>query len=295
MPTRSRSCSMRRSTAARANWWRRRIATAFYYVLDRATGEFISRHAVREADVGRTASTRRAGRSCGRASSRASKGTLVFPNITGAANWYSPSYSPQTKLFYQAAREMGTDLLQGRSRSTNPGSAFTAGGGRAVNGDEAWGAVRALEATTGKAEVGVQAAVAGVDQPAVDGRRPRVRRHRRRQLLRARRRHRQAALGYCSSAPPSAAIPMSFAVDGKQYVAIAAGLRAVRLRAAVVQAFRPACHGGAEAPRYFRSAGSISSSFSKRSRSSLFSMHSYSRSRSFGAEPEDFLLHATAS
>jgi outer membrane protein assembly factor BamB len=31
-----------------------------------------------------------------------------------------------------------------------PGEAFTGGGGRAINGDDAWGAVRALEATTGK-------------------------------------------------------------------------------------------------------------------------------------------------
>lgn len=74
---------------------------------------------------------------------------MVFPNIQGASNWPSPSYSPQTKLFYQATREMGTYFFKGESKYT-PGEAFVAGGGRAVNGDDAWGAIRALDATNGK-------------------------------------------------------------------------------------------------------------------------------------------------
>jgi hypothetical protein len=36
------------------------------------------------------------------------KGTLVWPGLQGAVNWYSPSYSPGTGLFYVAAREMGS-------------------------------------------------------------------------------------------------------------------------------------------------------------------------------------------
>ena len=57
------------------------------------------------------------------------EGTLVFPNIQGASNWFSPSYSPQTKLFYQAAREMGTIYYKGDA-VYKPGTAFTGGGGR---------------------------------------------------------------------------------------------------------------------------------------------------------------------
>ena len=76
------------------------------------------------------------------------EGTLVFPNIQGAANWFSPSYSPQTKLFYQTAREMGAVYYKGEA-TYKPGAAFTAGGGRAVNGDDAWSAIRALDAVTG--------------------------------------------------------------------------------------------------------------------------------------------------
>ena len=73
----------------------------------------------------------------------------MYPHILGAASWYSPSYSPQTRLFYQAVREAGSVVFQGRG-GLQAGNAFTGGGGRTTAGDEAWGTVRALEATTGK-------------------------------------------------------------------------------------------------------------------------------------------------
>ena len=68
----------------------------------------------------------------------------------GSANWYSPTYSPQTGLFYQAAKEMGTYFFKSDARSKyEQGRVFDGGGFRSVGGDEASGAVRALEATTG--------------------------------------------------------------------------------------------------------------------------------------------------
>ena len=121
---------------------------AFYYVLDRTTGEFISGapYAKQTWNDGLDAK----GRPRVRPNSEPSfEGTLVYPSIQGAANWPSPSYSPQTKLFYQNAREMSTYYYKGEAKY-KPGEGFTAGGGRTVNGDEAWGAVRALESTTGK-------------------------------------------------------------------------------------------------------------------------------------------------
>jgi alcohol dehydrogenase (cytochrome c) len=121
---------------------------AFYYVLDRETGEFLTANSYAKqtwAD-GLDAKGRPRLRP-GMAPSL--EGTLVFPSIQGASNWPSPSYSPQTKLFYQAAREMSTAYYKGEAKY-KPGEAFTGGGGRAINGDDAWGAVRALEATTGK-------------------------------------------------------------------------------------------------------------------------------------------------
>jgi len=120
----------------------------FYYVLDRATGEFLTGvpYAKQTWAEGLDAVGRPI-RQKGIAPSL--EGTLVFPNILGAANWFSPSYSPQTKLFYQAAREMGTIYFKGPA-AYKPGMAFTGGGGRHVNGDDASGAIRALDATTGK-------------------------------------------------------------------------------------------------------------------------------------------------
>ena len=47
------------------------------------------------------------------------EGTLVYPSLQGSTNWPSPSYSPQTGLFYVPVREMGsyyykTDALHRR-------------------------------------------------------------------------------------------------------------------------------------------------------------------------------------
>jgi alcohol dehydrogenase (cytochrome c) len=119
----------------------------FYYVLDRATGEFLTGvpYAKQTWADGLDAKGRPMRK---RGIAPSLEGTLVFPNIQGAANWFSPSYSPRTKLFYQTAREMGTVYYKGEA-NYKPGTAFTGGGGRAVNGDDAWSAVRALDSVTG--------------------------------------------------------------------------------------------------------------------------------------------------
>ena len=193
---------------------------AFYYVLDRETGEFLSATPYAKQTWAERIDAK--GRPIRRPGTEPSvEGTLVFPNIQGASNWPSPSYSPQTKLFYQAAREMGTYFFKGESKYT-PGEAFVAGGGRAVNGDDAWGAVRALEATTGKLKwefklitppmSGVLSTAGGLVFGGTDE-------------------GNFFALDAETGKPlwdlqlggAVRANPMSFAVDGKQYVAIAAG------------------------------------------------------------------------
>ncbi len=120
----------------------------FYYVLDRETGAFVT--GVPYAKQTWADGLDPKGRPIRKKGIAPSlEGTLVFPNIQGAANWYGPSYSPQTKLFYQHAREMGTIYYKGDA-VYKPGTAFTGGGGRYVNGDDASGAIRALDAVTGK-------------------------------------------------------------------------------------------------------------------------------------------------
>lgn len=120
----------------------------FYYVLDRQTGEFLAGtpYVKQTWADGLDAKGRPLVR---RGTEPSIEGTLVYPDARGAANWWSPSYSPQTKLFYQAAREVGAIFHKGEYEY-KPGTVFTGGGGRQMDGDDAYGAVRALEPTTGK-------------------------------------------------------------------------------------------------------------------------------------------------
>ena len=192
----------------------------FYYVLDRETGAFITGvpYAKQTWADGLDAKGRPIRK---RGIAPSPEGTLVYPNIQGAANWHSPSYSPRTKLFYQHAREMATIYYKGDA-VYKPGTAFTGGGGRYVNGDDASSAIRALDAVTGKLiwefpllspgfssllstagglvfggteEGNFIALDAGTGKPLWD-----------------------LQLGGAVRG-----IPISYAVDGKQYVAIAAG------------------------------------------------------------------------
>jgi alcohol dehydrogenase (cytochrome c) len=121
---------------------------AFYYVLDRENGQFLS--ATQYVKQTWSDGIDDKGRPKVRPGTDPSiEGTLVFPDITGGANWYSPSYSPQTKLFYHTAREVATTYYKGEA-DYKPGTAFTAGGGRRMDGDVAFASVKAWEATTGK-------------------------------------------------------------------------------------------------------------------------------------------------
>lgn len=120
----------------------------FYYVLDRQTGEFIAgRPFVKQTwSDGLDAKGRPFAR---RDADPKLNGTLVYPDITGGANWWSPSYSPKTQLFYQAAREIAGIYYKGDAEY-KAGTAYTGGGGERKTGDDAYGAVRALDAATGK-------------------------------------------------------------------------------------------------------------------------------------------------
>ena len=192
----------------------------FYYVLDRETGAFLTGvpYAKQTWADGLDAKGRPI-RKKGIAPSL--EGTLVYPNIQGAANWHSPSYSPRTKLFYQHAREMATIYYKGEA-VYKPGTAFTGGGGRYVNGDDASSAIRALDAVTGKLKwefpllsPGFSSLLStagglvfgGTEEGnfiALDA-------------------ETGKALWDLQLGGTVRGIPISYAVDGKQYVAIAAG------------------------------------------------------------------------
>ncbi|MBI3693640.1 MAG: PQQ-dependent dehydrogenase, methanol/ethanol family [Acidobacteria bacterium] len=121
---------------------------AFYYVLDRNTGEFLLGVPFARQTWAKGLDTR--GRPIEDPATFPNvKGATVYPDDDGAANWYSPSYSPQTKLFYQNVREKGGVYFLTEA-PYEPGKRFTGAGRRNVPGEDPWGALRAWDAMTGK-------------------------------------------------------------------------------------------------------------------------------------------------
>jgi alcohol dehydrogenase (cytochrome c) len=124
---------------------------AFYYVLDRVTGEFLVGVPFAKQTWAKGLDAK--GRPILEDNIEPSaKGTLVYPAITGAVNWSSPSYSPLTGLFYVNTREIGAYYFKGKPtiEPANPADTGGGGGQRTLSGDDAYNAIRALEATTGK-------------------------------------------------------------------------------------------------------------------------------------------------
>jgi alcohol dehydrogenase (cytochrome c) len=120
---------------------------AFYYLLDRETGEFLL--GVPYAKQTWAQGLDEKGRPIVLPDTEpTTQGNLVYPSLQGSTNWFSPSYSPQTGLFYVPVREMGAYYFKGEA-VYKPGTLFTGGGERRLD-KESWGAVRALEALTGK-------------------------------------------------------------------------------------------------------------------------------------------------
>ena len=83
----------RNNTAFKVMLWANR--NGFYYVLNRETGRFLSGRPFVQVnwaegldDSGRPIETPQP------------PGAPTYPGIQGGTNWYSPSYSPQTELFY---------------------------------------------------------------------------------------------------------------------------------------------------------------------------------------------------
>ena len=121
---------------------------AFYYLLDRETGEFL---------LGTEYSTQTWAKGIDKAGrpillpdkEPTVDGNLVYPSLQGATNWMSPSYSPVTKLLYVPVREMGSYYFKGEAKY-EPGKVFVGGGERRLDGDKAWGSVRALRADSGE-------------------------------------------------------------------------------------------------------------------------------------------------
>ncbi|HTR48980.1 MAG TPA: PQQ-dependent dehydrogenase, methanol/ethanol family [Verrucomicrobiae bacterium] len=118
----------------------------FYYVLDRVTGQFVAGQPFVTETWAKGLD--RNGRPILNPDIEPTpKGTLNFPDGHGGTNWNSPSYSPITKMFYVSSREISAYTVSGKDRVDFPG--FGGGGRITLGGDDAYGAVRALDAVTG--------------------------------------------------------------------------------------------------------------------------------------------------
>ena len=122
---------------------------AFYYVLDRETGEFL--HGSEFAMQNWARGLDRQGRPIrvpGMAPTM--DGILVYPGVDGAVNWPSSSYSPSTGLVYLQATENYGQVYFKRKDEYDPGKPFYGGSVRNVFGQEPLGVIKALEVTTGR-------------------------------------------------------------------------------------------------------------------------------------------------
>ena len=121
---------------------------AFYYVLDRETGEFL--HGQEYSKQTWAEGLDENGRPIViPGTDPTEEGNLVWPSLQGAANWFSPSYSPMTRLFYQPTRIMGAIYYKAEVEY-EPGQPYYGGGEQALLGEEAGGAVKALDVLTGE-------------------------------------------------------------------------------------------------------------------------------------------------
>jgi alcohol dehydrogenase (cytochrome c) len=121
---------------------------AFYYVLDRIGGKFVAGRAYAKQTWAKGLDA--AGKPIpADDADPSSEGRIVWPNANGATVWYSPSFSPETGYIYVSAREIGSRYFK-RETPYKPGTEFLGGGEDELPADDAWGAIRALQATTGE-------------------------------------------------------------------------------------------------------------------------------------------------
>ena len=104
----------------------------FLYVLDRSDGQFLS--AVRFVEnLNWAKEIDSSGRPVLTGIQPSAQGTKICPGFTGATNWYAPSYNPETGLFYFFALEdCGNFFL--KSEKFVPGRTYYATGVRRISG-----------------------------------------------------------------------------------------------------------------------------------------------------------------
>jgi alcohol dehydrogenase (cytochrome c) len=121
---------------------------AFYYVLDRETGEFLLGKPFARQTWAKGLDDK--GRPILEANIDPSpEGVRVCPGLVGATNWMAPSYNPQTKLFYLQVREQ-CDVYFSEPPVYVEGRQFVGSVTRAVTDEKDWGLLNAMDPLTGE-------------------------------------------------------------------------------------------------------------------------------------------------
>ncbi|HMF78784.1 MAG TPA: PQQ-dependent dehydrogenase, methanol/ethanol family [Bryobacteraceae bacterium] len=128
----------------------------FFYVLDRVTGEFLL--AKPFVKVNWASGIDAKGRPMAIKGSTP-EGTLIYPNNQGGTNWYNPSYSPRTGLFYIPSWMDAWSINTSRKEEYSEGNQFLSGGAAPVfrtapnnkrPTEEGYGAIQAVDPQTGE-------------------------------------------------------------------------------------------------------------------------------------------------
>jgi len=121
---------------------------AFYYVFDRDTGHFRTARAITK-ETWATKIDEQGRPVMNPAAVPTPAGTTIFPASGGATNWMSPSYSPITGLMYVPVREWA-GMFFTKDDKYQPGEFFTEGSSETLDKPTPIGIVRALDALTGE-------------------------------------------------------------------------------------------------------------------------------------------------
>jgi alcohol dehydrogenase (cytochrome c) len=194
----------------------------FFYALDRTNGKFLRATPFVEK-LNWATGIDASGRPILTNKIPTAKGTIICPNIEGATNWFSPSYNPNTGLLYFLALESCNVFFAKPERFTQ-GQTFYNTGTKRVPNDESKKILLAVSISDGKIvwrypQTGHATSWAGTMTTATGlvffgddaG------------MLEAVDATKGHPLWHFNTGQIMSASPMSYAVDGEQYVAIAAG------------------------------------------------------------------------
>lgn len=121
---------------------------AFFYVLDRETGEFLMAKPFQHQTWAKEMDGR--GRPVTLPNSDPTpEGARVCPALAGGANWMAPSWNPRTGLFYFAVRE-GCDEYYTSAPVYIAGKPYWGSVSRGATNEKEWGVLKALDPRTGE-------------------------------------------------------------------------------------------------------------------------------------------------